>query len=243
MRVLSGRRSRVDDLRRDRLFPDGGRAGKLPPEDRLGRPHRHRFRGSGRSPGSLPATSARSRRSGTRKGRAPARMAPRTTPTSCVTSDSDPPAPPANQVTEVPHRHVNGGSGCPPAPSRSPSFPSRRPGPHTRSAERYGAALLALVVALSLQVGVNSANGYSDGIGGTGSPAPGGSGRYGWWARTSPTRPTSGWRRSWRSSSRGSGGSPRRAARGVGDAADRGVVVVAAWSTRAGGGRTATAGS
>ena len=72
----------------------------------------------------------------------------------------------------------------------------------------WGYALLALVVALSLQVGVNYANDYSDGIRGTDSPAPVGSARSGWSARTSPTRLTCGWRRSWRSSSPRCGGSP-----------------------------------
>ena len=71
----------------------------------------------------------------------------------------------------------------------------------------WGYALLALVVSLSLQVGVNYANDYSDGIRGTDSPAAGRVGPVRLVGRTSPTRPTCGWRRSWRSSSPGCGGS------------------------------------
>ena len=47
-------------------------------------------------------------------------------------------------------------------------------------ADDLGYALLALVVALSLQVGVNYANDYSDGIRGTDSPGAGRVGPVGW---------------------------------------------------------------
>jgi len=55
--------------------------------------------------------------------------------------------------------------------------------------EAHGAvwwkALLALVVSLAMQVGVNYANDYSDGCA---APMRYGSARLGWWAASSPRR-------------------------------------------------------